>query len=663
MTQADLGDAHEDDLEILGRKGRLELGDAVLNLSVTRTVDGASTLTVTLMDTDGKILNSDVIKGQGDGNLAATCAFGGMNFRLVNVAKPSARRIVLTFEEQAVWKLRRFDDPLHVSRAHSTRAQFVKRLCNEAKVPFVISDLNVIQKISKGTDVKDQASKDAKRESGFATHAKVKVADITANSGQLQNMKIALDTAVSHKAGDKATLALVEACIVEPGETVATGFFTNPSKAVDHTSTGILQLLSTTAHGLGISATDVAACCAAFLTRGFFGQGGAIQLAKDHPNWSAGQVAQAVQGSAFPGRYDTYRTDAQGVIDAYTGSADGALTGSSADAGSYAKTYYFRRGQDGKREDSWTAIRRLAKEVNWYAFCEDGTIYFLSPEHMRASRPRMLVAIGAPGIEGEPTFSYDTSPKVENTISVQARVGEWDAPPGSVVEVDGHGPLDGRDWIVQQIVRASFASNLSQITVQRILNHRNEPAHQTVGRSSAAETGDIVGDTVTGNTIRDKVVAAAKHAADLSAGDSKYYHYSEAGKWKDDLFERDAAGDRSDCSEFVIQCYAKAIGYTKLPKALQHQGNTGSLAAVGHRTSKPLPGDVCLYGTGPTYHHAELYVGDGKTVGHGSPPVDYDTPRNPALGAFAGYWTFDFLDESTPKPSSGRLPGQAGNFG
>lgn len=642
MATPDFRDAHPSDLIITGRNGQLQLGDAVLNISVTRTTDGASTLDITLLDPDRKILNSDVIKGKGDCNLFATCEFGGIHWRLVRVAVRGPRRLFLQFEERAVWELRQFNDPLHVSRANSTRAQFVKRLCIEAKVPYVISDLDKVQPITKTADKLTAAEKNRRRHPGIPGHASIRVAGGAANSEQLHNMELALDVARSHKAGDLATLALVEACIVEPGTSVSTGFFTNPSKAVDHTSTGILQLLSTTAHGLGISATDVGAVCAAFLTKGFYGQGGAISLAKKHADWSAGQIAQAVQGSQYPARYDIYRDDAQKIIDAYSGGDLGTFTGNESDPGSYAKTYYFRRGQDGKREDSWTAIRRLAKEVNWYAFCEDGTIYFLSPEYMRRSKPRMLVAVNAPGIESAPTFEYDTSPKVENTISVQARVGGWDAPPGSVVEVDGHGPLDGRDWIAASITRDSLASNLCSVGVNRILNHRDEPAHE-LGQHSATDTGSVVGDGVVGDTTRAKVISAATHSADLSAGDAKYYRYSQSGKWKDDLFERDAAGERSDCSSWVIQVYAKALGgYNKLPASMRHQGFTGTLAAAGHKTSKPQPGDICLYGVGPNYHHVELYVGDGKTIGHGSPPVDYATPRG--ISGFAGYWTFDFLD-------------------
>lgn len=47
-----------------------------------------------------------------------------------------------------------------------------------------------------------------------------------------------------------------------------------------------------------------------FLERGFTGQGGAIALADEHAGWTAGMVAQAVQGSKFPWAYDPHKSQA-----------------------------------------------------------------------------------------------------------------------------------------------------------------------------------------------------------------------------------------------------------------------------------------------------------------------------------------------------------------
>lgn len=63
------------------------------------------------------------------------------------------------------------------------------------------------------------------------------------------------------------------------------------------TSTGPLQLLSSTAAGLGVNPRDTAAVASLFLTRGFAGRGGANALARQ--GLPAHLVAQGVQGSAF----------------------------------------------------------------------------------------------------------------------------------------------------------------------------------------------------------------------------------------------------------------------------------------------------------------------------------------------------------------------------
>lgn len=114
-----------------------------------------------------------------------------------------------------------------------------------------------------------------------------------------------------------AQLALWMAGIVESGlRNLAYG---------DADSEGALQL-RTGLHGRGLARNPFAAALA-FLTRGFTGRGGAIDIAASNPDLSAGQVAQAVQGSAFPSRYDQVRAQAMrylgmalgGVIPGYGG--------------------------------------------------------------------------------------------------------------------------------------------------------------------------------------------------------------------------------------------------------------------------------------------------------------------------------------------------------
>jgi hypothetical protein len=118
--------------------------------------------------------------------------------------------------------------------------------------------------------------------------------------GVISAFRSAID---STNAGPKASLALWMAGIVESG-------LRNLTRGLG-TSTGPLQLLASTAQGMGLNARDSLGVAKAFLTRGFTGRGGAISLAAAHPNATAGQIAQMVQGSAYPDKYDQVRAQAE----------------------------------------------------------------------------------------------------------------------------------------------------------------------------------------------------------------------------------------------------------------------------------------------------------------------------------------------------------------
>lgn len=122
----------------------------------------------------------------------------------------------------------------------------------------------------------------------------------------------------------KAKLALFEAGIVETGDPTLS---TNPNYG-DGTSRGALQLLATTAAAYGINPMDVAGVARGFLTHGYTGQGGAIELARENPGMTAGAIAQAVQGSAYPDRYDAVRDQAIAVMRA-VGAQRGGRAGKS----------------------------------------------------------------------------------------------------------------------------------------------------------------------------------------------------------------------------------------------------------------------------------------------------------------------------------------------
>jgi hypothetical protein len=152
----------------------------------------------------------------------------------------------------------------------------------------------------------------------------------------------------------------------------------------------------------------------------------------------------------------------------------------------------------------------------------------------------------------------------------------------------------------------------------------------------------VKGNTVKGGTPRARVVAAAIHAAYLYYSGKAHRFYSQAGllTW-DHVITGEKQGERSDCSQFVTGLHYSA-GLPD-PNGGEYGGTTftGSLGDAGTYIDRIdlKPGDDVFYGPKP-HHHVEKYVGAGdgrsyrdlaavghpdrdRTVGHGSPPVDY----------------------------------------
>jgi hypothetical protein len=118
----------------------------------------------------------------------------------------------------------------------------------------------------------------------------------------------ALSVARQVGAPRQAVVALLEALYAESGA--------RNLNYGDASSTGPLQVLSSTARGMGINARNVAQVVKAFLTRGYWGKGSAITLA-NRSGLNAAQIAHLVQGN---------RTGA-GVYSAQHGRALAALAG------------------------------------------------------------------------------------------------------------------------------------------------------------------------------------------------------------------------------------------------------------------------------------------------------------------------------------------------
>ena len=579
----------------------LDVKGAIGALSLERTIEGASTLTMTLTDPRGQLFaagrtaprtrfmtakarrafeRDPVAVDEGWDPILAPDVLGrgvevtldGVTFRLVKVSYThSNRQLQLTFEDRLVYWLRRKKGSKRANRAHITRAQFILSLLREIKSAkgqyrFVCPELDVRQPVDQpaaaaattGLAVTQQAATGSTgggsssaaddQAAGLAPGARVLGSDgRSANPAQRRVGSRVLAQADQDGATGKARLALIEACLVESN-------MLNLSYG-DASSVGVLQLLSM--HGSVASRRNVPHVVHLFLTQGFTGRGGAIALARQHPSWSAGNVAQAVQGSAFPGRYDQQYTNAASWLHAWGGDTGGTgidVFGTAGQLGGsqwITKPYQYARNSD---EDSWTAMQRLAEEVGWRCFVVGRSLYYMSEPALYRRRARYTLTADDPAVI-ELTYDVDWSkPVSEATLTVALE--RWGAPPGSVIVLDGWGPPDGR-WLVASIRRDWFAAT-AEITLKQPGKAKLEPANEREQRvTNAVEaTGGVRLTGVAAGAGASKAQQVYDAARAISAQNLPYVWgggHARAGH---------PSGGGYDCSGSVVAALAAAgLGY------------------------------------------------------------------------------------------------------
>lgn len=615
----------------------LDIGDALTGGDLERTIEGASTLTLELHDPHRKVIRHNALRR------GIQLEFDGTWWWLVKVSK-AGDTATLTFEDRDVAYLRRHKRVRKVARKKYTRAQFVRMLVREVgqraakrkdapkpnRIRFYCPELNERQPIGKKKEAnkphrRRRPERQTRRERGLRHARGLTVKGSRATLEQRRNGQRALDVADQLGAGPKATKALMEAVIVESGvRNLSWG---------DADSIGILQL-RVSLHGRS-AASSIEKSCRLFLARGFTGRGGAIALARSHQHWTPGNVAQAVQGSAFPDRYDQVAREADEWIDAY-GGASGTDTGGHGAEPVRRRKYEFSRGKPGRPEDSWTAIQRLAEEVRWRAFMDKGTLYFISETRLMKSAPRYVVTEDTDGVNAL-DFDLDYG-KVRSELRLSCRTDLFDIRIGSVVVVRDMGIADGR-YLVSNVRRGIFDAD-TEVLLKRPTPKAPEPKAEALPARRGTRAGQ--GTVTVGGTagdLRDRIVAVAKASAASYRRNPGAWFYSQGGRlYYGDPTRPPPGGTRSDCSQWVAAVYKKA-GAPPPGPSYGASIWTGNMRVHGRQVvlRHARPGDIIWWPS-----HVELYVGPGsKTIGHGSTPVD---PGNWYIKPGATCWRYNFLD-------------------
>jgi hypothetical protein len=462
---------------------------AVEDVTVSRTIEGASTVTVTVSDRDRKLLRSGILSHR------LTTEIDGLFFILVGVEKQGAD-LHLTFEDREIYVLRTYNKPIvqsqKTNRNKITRAEFILRLIKEVKeesIPYVIPELHVVQPIGKSADNADQSSKDQNRSFGIPKNSGLKVKGAAITAEQRANANKILDTGSSRLPPRRDLVmsmmcAIQESSITNLGQPLP-GAYNHLSTDPTYNPVGVFQQIK---HWGWPASRDVETDAAAFFDK-------LIPYAAANPSQDYGQVIDSVQRSGKPKAYDQWKDEAEAIVTSYgLPGGTSAQANSSWTAQNNASTEYeFYRGipptaqaqkKKGKggwgRESSWDCIKRLADEVQWRAFFVSGTFYYISDEDLFKSQPMATIDEDTKGIDNI-DGTYDEGKK-SASLTITCEMSRWAAPPGSIIQVVNMGPWNGR-WIVNTIDRSVF-SRQATIVVKKPLPVLPEPKDSNLGTNA-----------------------------------------------------------------------------------------------------------------------------------------------------------------------------------
>lgn len=493
-------------------KASTSIVDAVTDGEVSRTIEGASTVRITLLDRDREILRSGRLTAKTD------ILLDGLWFRLTSISK-NAESLTLTFEDREVAVMRTYNDHIVVARKTLSRSRFIKRMVNEVKefkIPFVCPEIDKLPPVRLIKFESHETNSDFayERSPGFPGFTpegnptgsfvnNITVGGLSALPDQLANTDRVLKVGAARGASHSCLVAAIMVINEESG-----------ARNLDHSSDGLSaglfqQIYEPHKYAWG---TKAEVMNIEWSANRFFD--GAIRAYNSNPAMQPeyialnAQVAGNQEARIIPiwrgFREEAERTvsrwgvpkgstsalpDALMSIPAKVAEATANLMGLTPKELAEAKTikspsgavvpgtpgldtiaaslnaksedYQFHRGissiQDGQPkwilENTWDCAGRLAEEINWRRFMVSGSFYLMSERYLFRSKPYMKISEDTPGvssIDGD----YTTNMK-NSTCTIICELGRWEAPPGSMIEVFKMGPISGR-WLVSEIRRNLF---------------------------------------------------------------------------------------------------------------------------------------------------------------------------------------------------------------
>jgi hypothetical protein len=552
----------------------------------------------------------------------------GVTYQLVKVAySETSGEAQLTFEHELVYLLKRHKGTKRAPRSKVTRAQFILSLVRELepevrrrRYRFVCPELNVRQPIDK-----------AQRQRTPATTRPT----ATSSGGQGgRNLDRVFPAHGLGEPGVKLTEQEIKACAA------AGGFWGQELQAAYEVALG------ESAGGCpGIIASD-GGIGLWQMTPWAWGAEGKAEMARlGGPTAMRNPVQNAKMARVlYTGAGKRWRTQWYGVGHLKTGDGPGngqptraecrelaeTVTGGGQAEGAASsktvtdtKSYQFRRGA---KESSWAAIVRLGQEVKWRPYMVGNSLYYMSEEALYTRRPRYEVT---PDHDAVVDLGYDVDwGKAASEATLTVTLAKWGAPPGSVILLEGFGPLDGR-WLVAGTSRDYF-SPLAEVKLVQPARALLEPAAEQKTRTVrvAGQSNRGGSDAASGPAEAQRFYERAKEIHE------KNYPYvwggghGTGGKPSGGTGRDPGIG--YDCSGYIGAC-CLAAGWGDAA----HSSQFGSFPKA-----KPGRGRyISVY-----YNNGHVYAVFEKALGVPWGSADTNTinggPRGPHLrhgGAYAGY--------------------------
>ena len=592
----------------------IDITQSITDAIVDRTIEGASTLTITVQDdNDRTILTSGRLVKRADVNI------DGLWWTLVSVKK-SGRQLNLVFEEREVNLLRRYNKPIFADRSKVDRAQFVLRMIREVQeVPlkWIIPELKMKQvpsdvqgnqilvgpdgtPLSSSNDIQDATTSQAERGKGIATNNhSLKVKSVSATVEQIKNANIILATGEDMNAPRRVLVCSIMVAIDESSiRNLTYG---------DRDSVGVFQQRPSQGWPASRNVETDA--------RAFFRQAITLNGEPAYKGVSNAVLCQSVQlsGTADGSNYARYQDEAERFVNAFNRNPTTLEKQAAVGTGQInSATNLFMRGQVTTAkgmtgaflltpENSWNCMQRLASEVNWRAFCVSGVIYFVSDHWLFKSMPFMTISEDSDGIDWI-DCDYDEG-KPRATVTVTCHLKRWAAPPGSTVELTDMGILDGK-WLVDTVSRSIF-DTVGTITLIKPLPLLPEPiALSGIPKGFMSNDPPKPGgkdqeiNLTAANAIQKRVVAYAHSQLGVP--------YQWGGEQK---------GVGFDCSGLAQAAYHHAEPKIALPRTSQTQWTFGVKLS---KSDILQPGDLVFFagsdGSMSAPGHVGIYVGHGNMI-------------------------------------------------